>query len=220
MQSNWKIRYYRYTNLFLNIVQVYQRRTDVKEFLEILLSLATISIFSIFALKPTMVTITELVKEIRKKEGVVKQLDSKISTLATAQRVFSEQQANINLLDLALPKTLSPETFSRQMEGIANVDGISFKGMTVGKAVLAGTDTSKLSKEESRAIPQGASAAVFSANYSGSFESISSFLKHLESMRRPPILVSSAISKSSSKDASPDTLNFVLSGYLPYVKQD
>ena len=68
MEAGWRKEYTRYRGFFLNIAQVTQKRQDVKLFLEIALTISTIVIFTIFALKPTMVTIAEVVKEIKHKD--------------------------------------------------------------------------------------------------------------------------------------------------------
>ena len=81
MNQSWRREYLRYKSYFLNVMGRYKERADVKVYLEILLSLATISVFAIFALRPTILTIAGLLKEIETKKETLAKMDEKISNL-------------------------------------------------------------------------------------------------------------------------------------------
>src|SRR4030042_569746 len=119
MALGWRNQYLRYRELFFNIIAVYKQRTDLKVFLEILLSLVTISFFGIFALKPTFLTIGQLITEVRGKEETVAKMEQKINDLNMAQSFFSQQPEKISLVKSAIPEIPEPQTFVRQIEGLA-----------------------------------------------------------------------------------------------------
>ena len=93
----------KYKNYFQDIRIFYEQRQDVKIFLEILLSLATIILFSIFAIRPTLLTIGQLLTEIQNKEVTVAKLNEKIENLKTAQVVYESSGGVLSLLDTAIP---------------------------------------------------------------------------------------------------------------------
>ncbi|MCK4588646.1 hypothetical protein KAT60_02400, partial [Candidatus Woesebacteria bacterium] len=88
MALGWRRGYLRYKSYFLNVIVVYKRRKDLRMFLEITLSLVTISFFAVFALKPTLLTIAELTKEIKTKEETVAKMDEKIQNLERGQQIY------------------------------------------------------------------------------------------------------------------------------------
>ena len=68
MAGGWKTDYARYRGYFQNAITAAQKKQDLKMFLEILLTLSTIIIFISLALRPTLITISELVRDIDSKE--------------------------------------------------------------------------------------------------------------------------------------------------------
>jgi hypothetical protein len=115
MALGWRKDYLRYRSYFLNIVNVYKQRRDVKAFLELILTLVTISFFALFALKPTLLTIIELLREIEAKEETVEKMDTKIQNLQQAQTLYIQEAARIKLLETAIPDKPAPDLFVRQI---------------------------------------------------------------------------------------------------------
>ena len=72
MALGWRGQYYRYKDYFLNIVALYKQRRDLRAFLEVILSLSTVIIFVVFALKPTALTIISLYNEIKVKKDTLR----------------------------------------------------------------------------------------------------------------------------------------------------
>lgn len=71
--------------------------------LEFFLSLLAIVFFTIFAIRPTILTIADLIKEIEDKQEIEQQLQRKIVALASAQEEYQLLQDKIQLLDQAIP---------------------------------------------------------------------------------------------------------------------
>ena len=68
------------------------------------LSFFALAFFTIFAIRPTLTSFFNLRKQISDSQEVNKQLDSKINMLLAAQQTYQDYQAEIELLDQALPK--------------------------------------------------------------------------------------------------------------------
>ena len=45
MKQGWRGQYYRYRGYFLDILNLYKKRSDLRAFVEVILSLSTITIF-------------------------------------------------------------------------------------------------------------------------------------------------------------------------------
>ena len=116
MGPAWRRNYIRYKRLFLSFFSTYRERQDIKMFLEILLSLASISILSLAALRPTIITITELIKEIETKKDIIEKMDKKIETLTKAQFLYDQEISRIRLLETSIPKEPYPDAFLQQLE--------------------------------------------------------------------------------------------------------
>src|SRR3989344_2584626 len=87
-----------YRKYLQNIVVLYQSRQDIQIFTEMLLSLGTIIIFGLFAIKPTLVTIAELITEQRAKNETIAIMDQKINNLVEAQTLFETEKDRLATL--------------------------------------------------------------------------------------------------------------------------
>ncbi len=223
MESGWRKNYVRYRSYFLNVALHYKERADIKTYLEILLSLTTIIIFSVFALRPTLVTIAQLLKEIEAKEETVVRMTDKISQISQAQSLYNKQWNNIQHLKTALPEKPQPEEFVRQVEGLTEKHGITIDTVTVGKAVLLGSDTAEPATRMAKTpISESAGEVAFSINASApitDFQTISSFYSDFMLLRRPTRIDSFVIAVNQ-KLTEGNRLIFTVDGRLPYLKEN
>ena len=173
MALGWRKDYARYKGFFLNIVDFYKQKKDLLMFLEILLSMATIAIFSVFAIKPTAITIIELMKEIKSKEEVLARMDNKLADLKNAQANYSKEAERIQLLDTAVPLNPAPVTFFRQIQGISSNDSANLESASIDEVVLVGDVKVKKSKGEQESLPSGAEGISFYFDFKANFSALS-----------------------------------------------
>lgn len=185
MAQGWRGSYYRYKDFFLNILELYKKRADLRMFLEIILSLTTVIIFTVFALKPTIVTIVELIKEINNKKETITNLDKKIGDLEQAQVVYSQNLSSLPAIYYSVPDMPSPDVFSTQIEAIADINSIKILGLSIGEVSLIGFEDRRITPSELKPFPQGAQELTVSISATGSYQDIMSFIKNLENSRRP-----------------------------------
>src|SRR3990172_12098931 len=167
MEAGWRKEYTRYRGFFLNIAQVTQKRQDVKLFLEIALTISTIVIFTIFALKHTMVTIAEVVKEIKHKEEVLAKMEKKLMDLASAQIVANENQEEIALLDTSVPKNPAPDVLSRQIEAGSYATTASLEGIAIEEILLKVEAKKLAASKKTTTLPEGAKSVALSLTLKG-----------------------------------------------------
>lgn len=216
MALGWRSNYLRYKDFFLNTLRVYRKRPDLKMFLEAGLSLVTILIFTLFALRPTLITIAALVREIRTKEETIKKMDEKIANLDAAEIIFTQEEQKINIVRSAVPKGPEPESFLRQLEGLSQTTNASVLGVSFGEVTLLGQEPAKKTKDELKALPEGASALTFSVSVIGDYSALSKFLADIENLRRPINIDAAGINSSQTPQGT--TLTLVISARTPYIQ--
>lgn len=218
MALGWRGGYLRYKDFFLNMMLVYRKRQDLKMFLEASLSLITILVFSVFALRPTLVTIATLVREIRSKEEIVVKMDEKIANLDTAEATYSAEEQKINLVKEAVPTGAEPDSFLRQIEGLSGTTAAQVLGASLGEVTLLGQEPQRKTKEEFKTLPEDARALAFSISVTGDYTALSKFLADIEGLKRPVKIDASGMNSSITPDGI--TLTLVISGRTPYIKDE
>ena len=176
MAFDWRTEYHRYHRYFLNTQTLYQRR-DVIVYTGIILTLATITFFSFFAVKPTVTTIAGLVKEIDSKETIDQKLQTKINSLRQAQTNYSLISDKLILVDQVLPQGPNLINLVYQIEVLAQKNNVTIKSVAFGPSYLLGEERSKKKISQYPAIN-------FSLGLTGDFENISRFTTSLDNLRR------------------------------------
>lgn len=221
MNPSWRRNYLRYRNYFLNTLGRYRERADVRAYLEILLSLLTISVFGIFALRPTLITIAGLIREIETKRETVVKMDDKIQKLSQAQNLFDRERTRIALLDTSIPDRPKPEVFARQIEGLSSKNNVGIFGMDIGSAVILGQETSAGQEESSEdiSLPQNTGRVEYSVRLSSPVEGYSSlqnFLADTENLRTTSKFTS--VKMSTVTETEGRFLILIINGLLPYYQ--
>ena len=224
MYPGWRNNYLRYKTYFLNVLGRYKERADVRVYLEILLSLTAISIFSVFALRPTLLTIAELIKEIDSKRETLAQMETKINYLAQAQTLFDRERGKIVLLDTSIPKKIDPVVFARQVEGLSSKHQSQILEVATGSTPISGavvigssTDSSTNSGNAIEPLPEGTVTFNYSIQLVSAldqFATLSNFLSDLERLRLPTKLDS--LNVSITEIDQEKILLMRIEGRLPY----
>ena len=211
MGPAWRNNYSRYKRLFLTFFSRYRERQDMKMFLEILLSLITISLFSLLALRPTLITIAELIIDIESKKETVAVMDAKIEDLGRAQKLYDQEIGRIKLLEDSVPKEPTPEGFIRQIEGLSAKHAVGIISMSLEEVVILG-------KESPVEKADNTGQLSFSVSTSADYPQLYSFLKDLEKMRRPLNVHSLSVSTSTAREET--FLVLVVDGISPFLRKE
>lgn len=190
MNPNWKKDYLRYKSYFLNVMNQVRQKSDVQIYLELFLSLFTISIFAFFAIRPTLLTISSLIKEIEAKKEIVEKMDLKIEKLIEAQSNYDQYRNQIlTLNNQALPSSSKPDDFVRQVEGVSLLANANVTNVTLQDAVVLGT-TSSLAKRaglnrQEKKLPENAQAMRFTTQVASDYPTLFTFVNAITTLRRP-----------------------------------
>src|SRR3972149_9457050 len=218
MGPAWRTNYLRYKRFFLTFFSQYQDRQDLRMFLEILLSLVTISLFSLLALRPTLITIAELIKEIESKKETVAQMEGKIENLSQAQTVWDQEINKIRLLETSIPKNPIPDGFIRQIEGLAFKDSVSVLSMSTAEITLVGKDKGEVEETLDGLVLGTSGEVVYSARVAADYQELLSFLSDIDKMRRPTNIESLTIDMTKTDQGL--QLVLVMKGSIPYMKDN
>jgi len=203
-----------------NLAVVYNRRKDVRAYLELLLSISVVIIFAVFAVRPTLVTIIQLNNEIGSKQETLSLLNQKISSLEESQSLYSNNRSLIELLDIAVPSGPLPARYSRQIEGVSKRARSSIINLSTNQVVLSGNttaDTLVLDEESTDRYPSQVSSLDYSIDIAGEYANITSFLTELDNLRRPMFVDTFSIRLADELEG--EGLILSLSGRVPFLSK-
>jgi len=216
MALGWRGQYIRYRSFFLNIFELYQKKAELRAFLEVILSISSITIFIFFALKPTVLTIISLNKEINEKKVILSGLDLKVQNLETAVEILNQNVNVLSDIETAVSTPPSPDVISKQIQGLSAKNSVTLLGLSIGQVTIAGKDTLK-TKKTSDLKPIGAGEMPISISVKGDYQSISSFLKDLENLR--VIVKVDSLGINSSTTEVGQIMVGVVAGRVPFTAQ-
>lgn len=181
--------------------------------LSLVLSLAAVSFFALFALKPTLVTIATLWQEIKTKKEVDQKLTQKIKALKQAEISFAQAEKEINFIDKALPQTADFLRLEREIEFLSFKNNLVLSSARFGNFDIF-TKTTPQETEDGQERKEGI-PLTFRLTLGGSFQNLKNFLSDLESLDRVATLDKISFSKETEIENA--ELQIALTGKLYYL---
>jgi len=214
MAQGWRGSYTRYKGFFLNISALYKKRPDIRAFLEVILSLSTITVFLLFALKPTAVTIINLLQQIKERKETLSVLTQKVNDLEKVSDIIQQNQNYIPDINIAIPNAPNPGIFSEQVEGLAAKNTVNIFGISINHVPLVGDLTNKDTTKYTP-LPDSTNEMPFSVSVSGKFLNVISFIHDFTGMRIATKIDTLNINSSLSDKGL--TIVAIISGRVPYT---
>lgn len=178
--------------------------------MELVFSILAVIFFAIFAIKPTLQTMSELVKEIEDKKALDSQLAQKIASLNTAQAQYQKFSSQFYLLDQAIPKTALLVESLKIVEKIASSNNLVIQGITISSVpeeiVKASADKSKRE------------TLTFNVDVVGDYLNIRQFADDIMASRRMMLIDQVNFSLGSSRYQK--NLTAIVRINLPYYKNE
>ena len=174
--------------------------------LELGFSILAVIFFAIFAVKPTLQTMSELIKEIEDKRNLDEQLDQKIASLNTAQTQYQQFSSQFYLLDEAIPKTANLIEGLKIVEKIASDNGLVIKGISI-----SAVPEEIIQSNESNAQRE---LLTFNVDLSGDYLKIRQFIEDLMNNRR--MMLVDQVNFSLGNNRYQKDLNAIVRINLPY----
>jgi Tfp pilus assembly protein PilO len=163
-------------DLSFSLNQFYNKPVAVVSF-ELLLSLGLVIFLGLFAIKPTLTTMSDLIKEIDDKKALNEQLTKKIAALGTAQTLYLSLEDRLGLLDEAIPS--QPELIKslKVVEKLAGENNVVIESISV--ASIPNETPSEVSNGKLQRVPLPVNVSVV-----GDYVSIRAYVEALRNIRR------------------------------------
>jgi hypothetical protein len=189
------------------LLQFYHRpATQVS--LELFLTVFTILFFAVFAIRPTLLTMADLVNEINDKEELDDQLQRKVTALSSAQEEYQRLEGKIDLLDQAIPSQPLLLDSLKIVEKLAAESDVIIDSLRVSEVpaetIFQTSNPAQLSRVD----------VYFTTRVIGSYPAIRDYIEKLHQSRRT--FIAEDITFLIDDDATQQVLKASLSIRVPY----
>jgi hypothetical protein len=148
-----------------------------KASLELFLTVGLVLFLGVFAIRPTIVTMSDLIKEIETKTKLSESLTKKLAALQTAQNQYITIQDQIPILDIAIPEQPEIIYTAKLIEKIAADSGVVIKNLNVSEL----PEDTKETVEFTQKSKQNLNVTL---NIAGDYISIRNFSEALRNSRK------------------------------------
>lgn len=145
--------------------------------LEVLLSLGLVIFLAVFAIQPTLVTMSDLLKEREEKIKLSEELDKKVTALASAQNVYTQIQPQLYLIDEAIPP--KPEL----IKSLKIIEKLATENKVFLASISVPTIPDEVEKIEGKSATDRVNLPTV-VSISGDYLSIRAFTEALHASRR------------------------------------
>lgn len=141
----------------------------------LILSFFTLSFFGIFAIKPALVTITQLQRELADSREVSQKLQEKRNNLLRLQVEYKDIETDLPVIFSAIPQQVEAPMLFLKVRTLATLDNIQITGLQFAKSPLS---------QASGSSQLTTSSPTFSFTATGTYQNINKFLLDLASLDR------------------------------------
>ncbi|MFC1653402.1 type 4a pilus biogenesis protein PilO [Patescibacteria group bacterium] len=160
----------------------------------LILTIFTVIFFAAFAIRPTLSTITQLIKKIDDQREVSEKLDKKATALATAQSEYLLVEDRLPMIGSAIPELSNLDLLLKQIEGVASVLGVPIESIRVDEVYFP----EHLSKSADDLV-----SLPITINVSSEYQNLREFLSLATSMQR--VLSAESVSLSLSESGGEES---------------
>lgn len=179
MSATLNTDYKQYKRYFVQLKSVSARK-KTKTYGGVIFSLLAIGFFVLFAIKPTLVIIAQLVKETKDQEEVNMVLEEKISDLGKAQILYRKISNDLPLIAQSFPTEPEAPTLIKELEALARTSAVGFTSLKIDQALIGGS----LNSEEKTSKKDIQNTIRFSLVAKSDYNSLKIFLESLDNLRR------------------------------------
>lgn len=116
------------------------KKPRVQAYIMLILSFFTMSFFGIFAIRPTLKTITQLQRKIKDSQFVSQALEEKIISLSQAKEAYQKVEKSLPLIAKALPPEPQFSFFLQDLESLAQEVDATISGVKLESVDLTKKD--------------------------------------------------------------------------------
>lgn len=199
-------------------IKEFTKTPQGRSFAWISLTVFTISFFLLVAIRPTLITVAKLTREIKEKREADKKLDAKIDSLVSAQKILAKNSSKISLLEEAFPDNNKFPSLAYYFEATAQNHQAQISNFTFEKIVYSQNETAR-KKEKNPYL-----RINFSVSVEGEYQNLKNFIQAVENSRRIINIESAKFTKVNKEKTETETetqksLALTISGYAFYEKE-
>lgn len=161
----------------LTTLSAFYEKPVAKASIELFLSVAAVLFFAVFAIRPTLITMSDLVKEIEDKRELDKKLGQKIAALSSAQAEYLKLESRLGVLAVHIPMNPNVVETLKIIEKLASDQKITISTLNINDVPKDVAEDVAFSKLERRNLK-------FNVTVGGEFPAIRSFIAALMESQR------------------------------------
>lgn len=180
----------------------YYRLPAVQVSLTLVLSFFVMAMFIVLALRPTMVSIVSLKKNIEESKSTLTKLDAKVVSLQKVSSQFEKIKPMLQVLNTDIPnKSADYSPLSVSIESLASQTGTLLESESLGPTLLFSRLFSPFTPNKNQIVV----TLPFAVRVTGSYSAVSSFLEKILSMERIIMVETITITQeATSKTTTPN----------------
>jgi Tfp pilus assembly protein PilO len=193
-------------NLSVVLAQFYQKPV-AQVSSQLVFSIVAVIVFAVFAIRPTLLTMSDLIKELDDKQALNQALTQKVAALSSAQTEYTNSQDRLFILDEAIPPN------PRFGEAVAIVEKIASENSLLIETIQAKT----VPKEDSTATGSAEKTRLSTpivVTVQGDYPKIRRFVTELQNTRR--LLVIDSVIFNVSDTRSQKVLRAIITINIQY----
>lgn len=175
--------------------------------LELFLSIGAVIFFALFAIRPTLLTMADLIKEIEDKRALDAKLGQKVAALGSAQNEYLSLQNRLVVLDQAIPSSPELITSLKIIEKLASEQKLVITSISIPEIPRETMDSLSISQLQRQTLS-------VNLTVSGEYPVIRQFVESLRNSRRTFLVQS--ISFSVSDERTNKQLQATITLGMPY----
>lgn len=199
MAYNYKTELERYRRYYQSLEPILGKPRS-QSYTAVIFSFLVVSLFGLYAIRPTIQTILTLRREIQDKTDISQKMEDKIAALIEAQAAYNQVENSLPVIDQALPPDPDAVPLIIQLRNLANASGVTLSTIQMPTVPLLGKEATPTAQPQS--APAGPQRSFeFSGSIIGPYSGVLAFLSGLQEMRR--IVTINSIAVTADKTTSP-----------------
>ena len=195
MSDQAKPQHHRYRRYSKSLQLLYKSK-KAKTYTGVALTIFAIAFFTFFTIRPTLITIAGLLKEIEDQKVIAEKLEDKIESINLAQEEYKKAEDKLGLIDESFPEDTEFSTLVKQIELLVQVNNLEINSLNYNevrlKEMSGGEESGSASSSQLKEIS-------FKLSTSGTYEQLTVFISDLFRFRRVLEITDYSISKLSEK---------------------
>lgn len=205
------------TQRYSQDLRKYYRMPAVQVSLALVLSVFVMSIFIMFALRPTILSIVTLQKTIAESEKTLAQLDTKVKSLQVASNQLETLKPSLPVINASIPNEgalYSPLT--QALEALAVQSNVVIESESLGPTLLFSRILTPFKPDKGQKVV----SLAFTARVTGNYPDVNTFLTKLLSMERIVSLDAATITREVGNKTTSAGVSLNVSGNAYYLADE